>query len=163
MAPYGVGPLIHGGYNGMQDIKYAGVVIALLMAGSVMAQQETAKTNAAAPVSSAPAADEVKVPSEEEIKAFVTEYKASPESTTKETFHARFSAPRLKPDQKKKYDDAKTAPFQLTLDLVKYQTVDSKMKYAGRVDTGTASFVILDEEGKVVKAMSENLIKLCSS
>lgn len=147
----------------MQYIKFAGIAIALLLAGSVMAQQEEAKTVTAAPVSSAPASDEIKVPSEEEIKGFVTEYKESAASTTTETFRARFAIPRLKPDKQKKYVDAKTAPFQLTLDLLKYQTVDGKKRYAGRVTKGTASFVILDEEGKVVKGMSENLIKLCSS
>jgi hypothetical protein len=41
--------------------------------------------------------------------------------------------------------------------------VDGKKTYGGRVDKGTASFAILDEEGKVVKGMSEDLIKLCSS
>jgi hypothetical protein len=147
----------------MQYIKYTGVAIALLISGSVMAQQEKAKADTSAPVQSAPATGEVKVPSEEEIKAFVTEYKESAESTTTETLYADFTAPKLTAENKQKHVAAKTAPYQVTIDLLKYQTVEGKKKFAGRVDKGTASFAILDEEGKVVKGMSDDLIKLCSS
>ena len=149
----------------MQYIKYTSVaVISLLMAGSVMAaRQAKAKAVTPAPVSSASVNGEVTVPSEEEIKAFATEYKDAAQSTTTETLYARFYAPKLTPEKQKKYIDAKTAPFQLTIDLYKLQVVDGQKKYVGRVDKGTASFAILDEEGKVVKGMSDDLIKLCSS
>lgn len=149
----------------MQYIKYTSVaVISLLMAGSVMAaRQAKVKANTAAPLQPVSATGEVKAPSEEEIKAFATEYKESAESTTTETLYARFYAPKLTPEKQKKHIDAKTAPFQLTIDLYKIQVVDGQKKYVGRVDKGTASFAILDEEGKVVKGMSDDLIKLCSS
>lgn len=149
----------------MQYIKYtSAAVISLLMAGSVMAARQTkVKVDTSAPVSSASANSEVKVPSEEEIKAFATEYKESAESKTTETLNARFYIPRLTPEKQKKYTDAKTAPFQLTIDLYKLQVVDGQKKYVGRVEQGTASFVILDEEGKVVKTVTDDLIKLCSS
>jgi hypothetical protein len=149
----------------MQYIKYTSVaVISLLMAGSVMAaRQAKVKADTSAPVSAASANSEVKVPSEEEIKAFATEYKESAESKITETLNARFYIPRLPPEKQKNYIDAKTAPFQLTIDLYKLQVVDGQKKYVGRVDKGTASFAILDEEGKVVKGMSDDLIKLCSS
>ncbi|MEI7945160.1 MAG: hypothetical protein WCJ02_00610 [bacterium] len=149
----------------MQYITYTRVaVISLLMAGSVMAaRQAKVKADTSAPVSTASANSEIKVPSEEEIKAFAMEYKESAESTTTETLYARFFAPRLTPEKQKKYIDAKTAPFQLTIDLYKLQVVDGQKKFVGRVDKGTASFAILDEEGKVVKGMSDDLIKLCSS
>ncbi len=147
----------------MQYMKYTRVAIALLMTGSVMAQQKTARFNTAALQKPATANDEIKVPSEEEIKAFVTEYKESPASAETQALYARFSAPKLTPENKQKYEQAKTAPYQLTIDLIKFKIVDGKKTYGGRVDKGTASFAILDEEGKVVKGMSDDLIKLCSS
>jgi hypothetical protein len=147
----------------MQYIKYAGIAIALFMSGSIMAQQTEAKTDTSKPVPPVSEKSEIKVPSAEEIKGFVTEYKESATSTTTVTFRVNFKVPKLKPEQKQKYIDAKTSPIQVTMDLVKYQTVDNKTKYVGRVMQGTGSFVILDEEGKVVKSMSDNLIKLCSS
>ena len=146
----------------MQYIKYTGVALALLLSGTVMAQ-EKAKADTSAPAQSGSASSEVKVPSEEEIKAFVTEYKESAESKTTETLYASFYVPRLTPEQKKKHAEAKTAPFQLTIDLYKIQVVGGEKKYVGRVDKGTASFAILDEEGKVVKTVTDDLIKLCSS
>jgi hypothetical protein len=147
----------------MQYIKYAGIAIALFMSGSIMAQQTEAKADTSKPVPPVSAKSEIKVPSAEEIKGFATEYKESATSTTTVTFRVNFKVPKLKPEQKQKYIDAKTSPIQVTMDLVKYQTVDNKTKYVGRVMQGTGSFVILDEEGKVVKSMSDNLIKLCSS
>jgi len=147
----------------MQYIKYTSVAIALLMTGSIMAQQEKAKADTSAPLKSESVSSDVKVPSEEEIKAFVTENKESADSAETQALYARFSAPKLTPENKQKYEQAKTAPYQLTIDLIKYKTVDGKKAYGGRVDKGTASFAILDEEGKVVKGMSEDLIKLCSS
>ena len=147
----------------MQYIKYTSVAIALLMTGSVMAQQEKTKADTSAPLKSEATSSEVKVPSEEEIKAFVTEYKESADSAQTEALYTRFAAPRLTPEMKQKHEQAKTAPFQLTIDLYKLQGVDGQKKYVGRVDKGTASFAILDEEGKVVKGMSDDLIKLCSS
>ena len=147
----------------MQYIKYTSVAIALLMTGSVMAQQEKARFNTAALLKTATANDEVKVPSEEVIKTFVTEYKESPTSAETQALYARFSVPKLTPENKQKYEQAKTAPYQLTIDLIKSKTVAGKKTYGGRVDKGTASFAILDEEGKVVKGMSDDLIKLCSS
>jgi hypothetical protein len=147
----------------MQYIKYTRVAIVLLMAGSVMAQQGKAKFDTAALPKSAAANDEVKVPSEEEIKAFVTEYKESADSAETQALYTRFSAPKLTPENKQKYEQAKTTPYQLTIDLIKTKTVAGKKTYGGRVEKGTASFAILDEEGKVVKGMSDDLIKLCSS
>jgi hypothetical protein len=147
----------------MQYMKYTRVAIVLLLTGSVMAQPKKAKFDTAALQKSATANDEVKVPSEEVIKTFVTEYKESPTSAETQALYARFSVPKLTPENKQKYEQAKTAPFQLTIDLYKLQGVDGQKKYVGRVDKGTASFAILDEEGKVVKGMSDDLIKLCSS
>jgi hypothetical protein len=149
----------------MQYMKYTSVaIISLLMTGSVMAaRQAKVKADTSAPVSSAAVNSEVKVPSEEEIKAFATEYKESAASKTTETLNTRFYVPRLTPEKQKKYVDAKTAPFQLTIDLYKLQVVDGQKKYVGRVEQGSASFAILDEEGKVVKTVTDDLIKLCSS
>lgn len=147
----------------MQYITYAGVALALVLTGSVMAQQDKAKADTSAPANSASTSNEIKVPSEEEIKAFVSEYKESADSDVTETLYARFYIPRLTPEKKKTYDEAKTAPFQLTIDLIKFKTVGGEKKYVGRVDKGTASFAILDEEGKVVKTVTDDLIKLCSS
>ena len=147
----------------MQYTKYTRVAVALLMTGSVMAQQEKAKDGTSAPLKSEATSSEVKIPSEEEIKAFVTEYKASADSAQTEALYTRFAAPRLTPEKKQKHEQAKTAPFQLTIDLYKFQVVDGKKKFVGRVDKGTAYFAILDQEGKVVTCTSDDLIKLCAS
>ena len=147
----------------MQYMKYTRVAVALLVTGSVMAQQEKTKDDTSAPLKSEATSSEVKVPSEEEIKAFVTECKESADSAQTEALYTRFAAPRLTPEMKQKHEQAKTAPFQLTIDLYKFQVVDGKKKFVGRVDKGTASFAILDQEGKVVTCTSDDLIKLCAS
>ena len=87
----------------MQYMKYTPVVFALLLTGSVMAQQEKATCDMVALLKPETANSEVKVPSEEEIKAFVTDYKDSAESTTNEMFSARFCVPKLTPENKQKY------------------------------------------------------------
>ena len=142
-------------------------VIALVVtAGAVLAQQSTkSQTNAPASklrtlVTSGSAGGAI--PTEEEIQAFVSEYKESENSKESLSLSVRLGVPKLPPEQRKKFERTKKIPYQLTADLIKTKEVNGK-KMSLRTTDGKCNVAILDENGKVIKQSSENLIKLCAS
>jgi hypothetical protein len=143
-----------------------GIVALVVSAGAVLAQQSTkASTNAPASKlstlktsSSAGGA----IPTEEEIQAFVSEYKESENSKESLSLSVRLGVPKMPPEQRKKFERSKKVPYQLTADLIKTKEVNGK-RVAARTTDGKCNVAILDETGKVIKQSSENLIKLCAS
>jgi len=101
------------------------------------------------------------IPSDEEIKAFLTEYKETPTSDETLEFYANFSVPSLKPDDLKSFTRKKKVPYRITMDLSKVKMVDGKRKSL-RMD-GQGYFVLLNEAGDVVDRQRESLGKLCPS
>jgi hypothetical protein len=131
----------------------------------VLAQQSAKPmTNAPAPKLSTlttSSSTEKGFPTDEEIKAFVSEYKETENSKESLSLNVRFGVQKLAPEQKKKFERSKKVPYQLTVDLIKTKEVNGKL--STRVTDGKCNFAILDEAGKVSKQSSENLIKLCAS
>ena len=140
--------------------------VLLLTAGGVLAQQSAKPmTNAPAPKLSTLTTSSSTgkgFPTDEEIKAFVSEYKETENSKESLSLNVRFGVQKLAPEQKKKFERSKKVPYQLTVDLIKTKEVNGK-KISTRVTDGKCNFAILDEAGKVSKQSSENLIKLCAS
>ena len=143
-----------------------GIFALVVSAGAVLAQQATkAKTNA--PVSKLSTLTTASsagggIPTEEEIQAFVSEYKETDTSKESLSLHVRFGVPRMNLVQKKKFEQNKKVPYQLFVDLITTKEVNGKRMVA-RSTNGKCNIAILDETGKVVKQSSENLIKLCAS
>jgi hypothetical protein len=143
-----------------------GMFALVVTAGAVLAQQPTkAQTNAPASKlrtlttsSSAGGA----IPTEEEIQAFVSEYKESENSKESLSLSVFLRVPKMPPEQRKKFERSKKVPYQLTADLIKTKEVNGK-RVAARTTDGKCNIAILDETGKVIKQSSENLIKLCAS
>ena len=150
-------------------MKFTSLLSAFVLAvtaGAVLAQQST-KAQPNAPASkmrtlatsgSAGAA----IPTEEEIAAFVSEYKETENSKESLSLSVFIRVPKLPPEQRKKFERTKKIPYQLTADLIKIKEVNGK-KMSMRVTDGKCNFAILDDTGKAVKQSSENLIKLCAS
>jgi len=103
-----------------------------------------------------------KFPTDEEIKAFVSEYKETETSNESLSLHVQMGSPQKKADDKKKTKLTQKVPYQLTVDLVKSKTVNNK-KTVTRVTNGKCNVAILDSKGSVVKNSAENLIRLCAS
>lgn len=101
------------------------------------------------------------IPSEEEIKAFLTEYKETPSSEETYEFSASFSAPTLKPEEIKDLQRKKKVPYRLTVELCKTKQVDGKKKSV-RLE-GQSAFVVLNEAGDVIDRQRESLGKMCPS
>jgi hypothetical protein len=101
------------------------------------------------------------IPTEEEIKAFLTEYKETPHSPEAIEFTANFSVPFLKPDDVRAFTKKKKVPYRITVELNKVKLVDGKEKRL-RMD-GQAFIVVLNEAGEVVDREREALGKLCPS
>jgi hypothetical protein len=142
------------------------VVALVVAAGSVLAQQPTkAKTNAPASKlstlktsSSAGGA----IPTEEEIQAFVSEYKESDTSKESLSLSVHLGVPKMPPEQRKKLERTKKVPYQITADLIKTKEVNGK-RVSARTTDGKCNVAVLDETGKVVKQASTSLIDLCAS
>lgn len=145
---------------------FLSVCVIVISAGGVMAQQVAkATTNAPTPklsVLTTSSSAGKGIPTDEEIKAFVTEYKETENSKDSLSLSVRCGVQKLSPEQRKKYDRSKKMPYQLLVDLVKVKEVNGK-KMASRVTDGKCNIAILDEKGKIIKQSSENLIKLCAS
>jgi hypothetical protein len=101
------------------------------------------------------------IPSEEEIKAFITEYKETPTSDESTEFFANFSVPALKPDEIKDFQRKKKVPYRVTIELCKAKIVDGKKRFV-RMD-GQGFMVVLNEAGDVIDRQRESLGKLCPS
>lgn len=101
------------------------------------------------------------IPSDEEIKNFLTTYKESPTSAETYEFSARFSVPALKPDDIKSFTRKKKIPFRLTVELERVKMVDGKRRSV--LVNGDARFVVLSEAGDVIDRQREALGKLCPS
>lgn len=150
----------------MKFTPLMGAFVLVVAAGGVLAQQSTkAQTNAPAPklrtlVTSSSAGGAL--PTEEEIQAFVKEYKETENSKESLSLSARFGVPKMPPEQRKKFERSKKVPYQLCVDLIKTKEVNGK-RMSSRTTAGKVSVAILDETGKVVKQSTENLIKLCAS
>jgi|GEM_PF-1726156 len=142
------------------------VFVLVVTAGAVLAQQSTkAQPNAPATkmrtlVTSGSAGGAI--PTEEEIAAFVSEYKETENSKESLSLSVNLVVPKLLPEQRKKYERSKKVPYKLTVDLVKVKEVNGK-KVSTRVTDGKCNFAVLNESGKVDKQSSESLIKLCAS
>lgn len=101
------------------------------------------------------------IPSDEEIKAFLTEFKETPTSDETVEFYANLSVPPLKPDDLRSFTRKKKVPYRVTVELNKVKMVDGKRK-SMRMD-GQGYFVLLNEAGDVVDRQREALGKLCPS
>lgn len=101
------------------------------------------------------------IPSEAEIKAFITEYKETPASDESTEFFANFSVPALKPDEIKDFQRKKKVPYRVTIELCKAKIVDGK-KRSVRMD-GQGYVVVLNEAGDLIDRQRESLGKLCPS
>jgi hypothetical protein len=142
------------------------VFVLVVTAGAVLAQQPTkAQPNAPASkmrtlVTSGSAGGAI--PTEEEIAAFVSEYKETENSKESLSLSVHIGVPKLLPEQRKKYERSKKVPYQLTADLIKTKEVNGK-KVSLRTTDGKCNVAILNESGKVIEQSSVNLIKLCAS
>jgi len=103
-----------------------------------------------------------KFPTDEEIKAFVSEYKETESSNESLSLYVRMGSTKKKTDDKKQTKLTQKIPYQLTVDLVKTKTVNNK-KTVTRVTNGKCNVAILDAKGSVIKNSAENLIRLCAS
>lgn len=150
----------------MKFITFMNVFAFVAMAGAVLAQQPTkSKATAPAPkvrtlVTSSNGGGPI--PTEEEIQAFVQEYKESEDSKESLSLSVHLGVPKLPPEQRKKLEYNKKVPYQITVDLITTKEVKGK-RVSMRTTNGKCNVAILDETGKVVKQSSENLIKLCAS
>jgi hypothetical protein len=140
--------------------------VLLLTAGGVLAQQNSkSTTNAPAPklsVLSTSSSAGKGIPTDEEIKAFVSEYKETENSKESLSLSVRCGVQKLLPEQRKKYERSKKVPYQLLVDVVKTKELNGK-KISTRETDGKCNYAILDDKGKVTKQSAENLIKLCAS
>jgi hypothetical protein len=139
-----------------------GTVVLALTTGSVFAQQPAAKPQANPPAPKLSSATGEKMPTDEEIKAFVQTYKETEGSNESLSLHVQMGAQKKKPEDQKKSKLSQKVPYQLTVDLIKTKTVNNKQT-ATRVTNGKCNIAILDANGKVIKSSAENLIKLCAS
>lgn len=103
-----------------------------------------------------------KIPTDEEIKAFVQEYKETTSSNESLSLQVRMGAQKKKPEDQKKSKLTQKVPYQLFIDLIKTKTVANK-KTMTRVTNGKCNVAIMDAKGSVLKNSSENLIRLCAS
>lgn len=137
-----------------------------VIAGGVLAQQSSkAHTNVPASklrtlTTSGSAGGAL--PTEEEIKSFVQEYKESENSKESLTLDAYIAVPKMTPEQRKKFEQNKKVPYRIIADLITTKEVKGK-RVSTRTTNGKVNVAILDETGKTVKQSSENLIKLCAS
>ncbi len=143
-----------------------GIVALAVTAGGVLAQQSI-KAQLGAPASKLRPLVTLSnaggsLPTEEEIKTFVSEYKESDGNKETVSLSVRFSVPKMPPEQRKKFEHSKKVPYRLFVDLITTKEVKGK-RVSTRTTNGKINVAILDETGKVVKQSSENLIKLCAS
>jgi hypothetical protein len=136
-------------------------VALVLAAGSVFAQQ-SAKPPTNPPAAKLSSTTGDKIPTDEEIKAFVQEYKETASSNESLSLHVRMGGPEKKADDKKQTKLSQKVPYQLYVDLVKVKTINNKKTFT-RVTNGKCNVAILDAKGNVIKTSSENLIRLCKS
>ena len=101
------------------------------------------------------------VPTDEEIRQFLTEYKETPTSDEAYEFEASFAVPSLTPDEVRAYGRKKKIPYRLTVTLYRTKVINGQKRYA-RMD-GTGNFIVLSEAGDVVDRQREALGKLCPS
>ena len=128
-------------------------------AGIGLAQQPATPSPTLRPLSStAPKA--AGVPSDEEIKSFITTYKESETETI--TLSASFTVPAQTPDALKRYAKNGKVPYRVTLELLTSKTVNGR-ESVGRLLNGRGMVAILDEKGALVKRAQESLGNLCPS
>jgi hypothetical protein len=138
------------------------VTVALVAAaGSVLAQPAVkAPTNAPATKLSSSTGE--KIPTDEEIKAFVAEYKETESSNESLSLNVRMGAQKKKGEEQKKSKLSQKIPYILYVDLVSTKKVGNKVT-STRVTNGKCNVAILDSKGSVIKSSAENLIRLCAS
>jgi len=101
------------------------------------------------------------MPSEEEIKSFITTHKES--ETEAITLSASFTVPTQTPDALKRYARSGKVPYRVTFELLKTRTVDGTSRSVGRLTDGRATIAILDENGTLLKRAQESILNLCPS
>ena len=103
-------------------------------------------------------------PTPEFIKTFITQYQNPSRATESMSFSSRFSVAPMTATERKRFESSGKIPFRLTADFYKATTAANGRITQNRITSGTASIVILDEEGNVVKrASSVKIDSLCPS
>ena len=143
------------------NVMIRSCLAATVFAASIgFAQQSATQSPTLRPLSStAPKA--VGVPSDEEIKSFLTTHKDSATETI--TLSAAFTVPQLEPDALKKYAKSGKVPYRVTFELLKSKTVNGETKDLGRLTDGRATVAIFDEKGTLLKRAQEPVLNLCPS
>ena len=144
----------------MNVITRSCLAATVFVASIGFAQQPATQSPALRPLSStAPRA--VGMPSEEEIKSFITTHKES--ETEAITLSASFTVPTQTPDALKRYARSGKVPYRVTFELLKTRTVDGTSRSVGRLTDGRATIAILDENGTLLKRAQESILNLCPS
>jgi len=129
----------------MNLVKHYWFSFALLLVGSVACIAEKAPK------------DELKVPSEEVIKSFVSSAKGTSSSNTVYQFNVSF-----KPGSTDLYRFGGKITFAITVEMMKkIETAEGATEQS--VFDGKANIVVVDAEGKIVGNKQEDLSALCPS
>jgi hypothetical protein len=110
----------------------------------------------------APKKDSLAVPSEKEIKSFVTSAKLTPES--KETVELVVNAkPAVLPKRSMEtYRQKGKIPFTISVELNKNKETEEGTEKQSIFDC-SANIVVVDKDGKIVSQKTEDLSALCPS
>lgn len=139
------------------------IILLLAVAAMVTAQQNNApgaNTNTATSILKS----SIKKPgvlTDEDIAAFKTSF--TDEKTNKKyAFICSFSQRQPATEfEKKKYERNGKVPFRITCELMQIKEV--KGKEVGFLESGTASIMLQDSEGKVLLTETRSLDKMCPS
>ena len=124
------------------------LTLLLVLSGAVVAE-EAAK-------------EELKVPSAEVIKSFVTTSKDKPDGKTTFQFNASFKPAMLPAKSMELYRSKGKMPFAISVELLKTITTADGPEEQNVFDA-TANIVVVDAEIKIVSKAQEDLSALCPS
>lgn len=128
--------------------SYVAAVLSVL-AGIVVAVEE-------------PQADELTVPSEATVKAFVTSVREKADSKETLDLHVSFKPAILPPRAMEIYKQKGKIPFSVSVELQKKIETEEGIEKQS-IFEGQASIVVVDETGAVVNKKKEDLSALCPS
>jgi len=124
------------------------LTLSLVLSGAVVAEDA--------------AKEELKVPSDEVVKSFVTTAKDKPDGKTTFQFKASFKPAVLPEKSMALYRSKGKIPFAIPVELLKtINTVDGPEDQS--VFDAAANIVVVDAEGKIVSKKQEDLSALCPS
>lgn len=140
----------------------------LFLAGSLFAAGEVQrKTPSTQPASlklkSLNTGSQTGLPTEEDIKAFLTEYANPSRKGESIVFNATFEPQKLTPDLRRKYERTGKVPYRVIAELTCFKEIGGEKRYVGRILEGSGSIVIMDEKGALVKRAKESVNSLCPS